>query len=249
MKILITNDDGINSLGIRILGEILAPLHEVWIVAPDGDRSGRSHSITIKEPVKIEKTGERSFSCGGSPADCVLYSFLGALPIKPDIVIAGINVGPNLGTDIIYSGTAAAARQGALMGYPAIAVSSAQFTPPFSFETGAKFILNNLSLFLKLWNPDHFININIPLDSPNEINISVTHPSRRIYSDSMLSFSAPNNAKYYFINGSLIEAELEPGSDWEAINKGNISISPIYLHPINEKNNLDYHNAKYRKKL
>lgn len=136
MKILLTNDDGIKSLGLRALQDVLGGEHEVWTVAPDRERSGSSHCISIKNPVRFHQVEERQFACGGTPADCVLFSCLGALPERPDLVISGINLGPNIGTDIIYSGTAAAARQAALMDIPAVAISQATFTAPFYFERG-----------------------------------------------------------------------------------------------------------------
>jgi len=130
MNILITNDDGIESEGLKTLARVLSRDHRIMIVAPDGERSGKSHSISLGEPVRMRRMGENALACGGTPADCVLFSILGAVPEKPDIVVSGINRGPNLGTDIIYSGTAAAARQAALMGYAAVAVSVTSFSPP-----------------------------------------------------------------------------------------------------------------------
>ncbi len=246
MKILITNDDGIESPGLKALRDVLSAEHEIWIVAPDGDRSGRSHSITLREPVRMRKTGDRSYACGGSPADCVLYAYLGAIPVKPDFVVSGINIGPNLGTDIIYSGTAAAARQAALMGYPAAAVSSSSYNPPFHFDAAAKFILNNISLLAELWNPDHFININVPPLEGGRAEVSVTHPSKRVYTDNIVSFTAPNKDRYFFLDGELIKAEPYKNSDWAAVSSGRISISPIYLHPVNKNDDELYQNAEYR---
>ena len=100
MNILITNDDGIESPGLKALKSYFVPEHTVWMVAPEQERSGTSHSITLKEPVRFRKIEERTYSCTGTPADCILYSILGALETKPDIIISGINLGPNLGTDI-----------------------------------------------------------------------------------------------------------------------------------------------------
>src|SRR6056297_1026489 len=183
MRILISNNDGISSTGLLTLKEELDRDHEVWVSAPDKERSGTSHSITLREPVRFHKVGERMFSCNGTPADTVLYGLLGAIPIKPDVVLSGINMGPNLGTDIIYSGTAAAARQGALVGIPGIAVSVAPLKAPFPFREAAVFMRRNLELFLELWNPDHFINVNFPVGTGKEYEVEITHPSRRIYSD------------------------------------------------------------------
>lgn len=230
MKILLTNDDGFLSPGIECLKKELSG-HELWTMAPDGDRSGKSHSITLKQPVKVEKIAEKSFACTGSPADCVLYSLLGAVPVKPDLVISGINLGPNLGTDIVYSGTAAAARQAALSGIPAIALSSVCMDPKQDFTPYIKFMNENLDKLLSLWAPDFFININFPEKVSG--GVQITQPSRRIYHDKTDSFVSPRGDVYYFLSGTLSEAEIEGDSDWKAVNEGHISISPIFLHPIN----------------
>ena len=124
MRVLIANDDGVFSPGLEAVRAALAPDHEVWVVAPDGERSAMSHYITIKGPVAVREISERVYSCSGSPADCVIVGLLEVLPELPDVVVSGINIGPNLGTDVIYSGTAAAARQAARRcpaGGPAVA--------------------------------------------------------------------------------------------------------------------------------
>jgi 5'-nucleotidase len=231
MIILLTNDDGFDSPGLRAMKDALAG-HEIWIAAPDGERSGTSHSITIKDPVRFTRMGEREYACSGTPADCILFSFLGAVPVKPDIVISGINIGPNLGTDILYSGTAAAARQAALMGCASIAVSLNAFTPPFHFAAAASFVSANIGLFASLWSDDHFINVNVP-NEETSAGIAITHPSKRIYEDKAVSFSSPSGHCYYFLSGSFIGAQAEEGSDWEAVSSNNVSVSPIYLHPVN----------------
>ena len=207
MKILLTNDDGFNSAGLLSLREYLKE-HELWVVAPDGERSGTSHSITIKDPVRFTKVSDKEFTCSGTPADCVLFSILGAITVKPDFVVSGINIGPNLGTDIVYSGTAAAARQAAFMGIPACAVSINSFSKPFFFETAASFVANNLDLLRDLWSEDHFININVP-NINGKIDVAITHPSRRIYRDQAASFTAPGGRRYFFLQGNVIDTHLE----------------------------------------
>ncbi|HOV62958.1 MAG TPA: 5'/3'-nucleotidase SurE [Spirochaetia bacterium] len=249
MNILLTNDDGIDSPGLHILARTLEGEHRVMIVAPDGERSGKSHSISLGGPVKMRRITENTLSCDGTPADCVLFSILGAIPFKPDIVISGINRGPNLGTDIIYSGTAAAARQAALMGYAAIAVSVTPYSPPYPYETAASFIRDNIDLFLSLWTCDHFLNINVPAVDPAVMGVEVTHPSRRIYNDRLVRFQAPNKDEYFFLTGSRAEARLEEGSDWHAVVHGNISVSPIFLHPLNHVEDEAYRRTVFRKPL
>ncbi len=235
MKILLTNDDGIFSKGLKALAEKLSAEHEVWIVAPDGERSGSSHSITLREPTKIHKVGDREYACGGTPVDCVILSFLGLLPVKIDLVISGINKGPNLGTDITYSGTAAAARQGALMGKPSIAVSINSYQPPFYFEYPARFLSENIELFVKLWSDDHFVNINFPDRIEKFSRVEITYPGLRIYKDTLEKYKAPNGNLYCFLGGEAPTSRKEAGTDSYAVSKGRISISPILIHPANEK--------------
>lgn len=246
MRILISNDDGISSSGLTALREELEPDHEVWVSAPDRERSGTSHSISLHEPVRFHRLEERIYSCSGTPADAVLYALLGALPVKPDILISGINRGPNLGTDIIFSGTAAAARQGALLGIASIAVSVAPLKAPFPFKEAARFIRANLELFLTLWSPDHFININFPRPSENCCQVEITHPSRRIYNDRAEHCTSPGGDSYYFLTGEAIHAREEEGSDWNAVQAGKISVSPVYLHPMNHEVTHTYQAARFK---
>jgi 5'-nucleotidase len=232
MKILLTNDDGIHSEGLRVLARELTMDHEVWILAPDGERSGTSHAMTLKRPALVRQLGEREFSCSGMPVDCILLSGYGVLPVCPDIVIAGINHGPNLGTDLIYSGTAGAARQASLQGKPAIAVSLATYTPPFDFLPGARFIRRNLDFLISLWKPGIFINVNVPASRNDEIPEAVfANPGRRTYRDKLTSFEAPDGSRYCFLNYDTIEDENASGSDTAAIKSGKTAISAILLAP------------------
>ncbi len=246
MTVLLTNDDGIESPGLDALAEALSGAHEVWIVAPDRERSGSSHSITLRGSVQFRKLAERRFSCGGTPADCVLYSCLGALPVKPDLILAGINLGPNLGTDVVYSGTAAAARQGALMGYPSAALSVAGSRGPLYFDAAASFAERNAETIVALWKPDHFLNVNVPNRPERSLAAVVTHPSRRIYRDTIASFTAPSRDVYYFLESVPSDAARDEGSDWEAVSRGDISISPIFLHPISHDDVVAYERADFR---
>lgn len=247
MTILLTNDDGIDSPGLTVLAEELEKRHNVWIMAPDGDRSGKSQSITLKDAIRTTQMGEKSFACSGTPADCVAISMLGAVPDPIDLVISGINLGPNLGTDIIYSGTAAAARQAALKECPAIAVSLAKMRPPFDFSGSVRFLSDNIEMLRKLWRKDHFVNINVPETLADNYEVEVTHPSRRIYEDELISFSAPRGDIYYFLSGIGIESSDLSGEDSSAILKGNISLSPVYLHPVNHREDEMYKAAEFKR--
>ena len=243
MRILLTNDDGISSPGLAALRKALSS-HDVWVVAPRTEQSGKSHSVTLFEPVCFQELEPQVFSCSGSPADCVMYSYRGALPVKPDIVISGINIGPNLGTDLIYSGTAAAARQAALMGYPGIAVSTNSFTEPLYFDTTADFVADNLERLLSLWHPDHFININTPNVPEFTEGVRITALSRRMYEDEVVKFDAPRGGTYYFLQGGLIK-DSQGGTDSECVAAGAVSVSPVFLEPQNREEEEAYRKMEF----
>jgi 5'-nucleotidase len=244
MRILLTNDDGVSSPGLRLLERALLPEHEVWIVAPDSNRSGSSHSITLGTPSRFRQTGAREYTCWGTPADCVLVAFLGLVPGPVDLVLSGINLGPNLGTDILYSGTAAAARQAAFMGRPAVACSLATYAPPYHLDFPARFLAGNLQAFVSLWAEDHFLNINFP-NSTGPCRPEVTFPARRVYKDTLVRFEAPNGDLYCFLGGQTPEAREESGTDYRAIQQGAISLSPILIHPANHEIEDRYRQAAY----
>lgn len=247
MTILLTNDDGIDSSGLVALHEKLKSEHNVWIMAPDGDRSGKSQSITLKDAIRTAPVAERSFSCSGTPADCVAISMLGAVPDKIDLVISGINLGPNLGTDILYSGTAAAARQASLNNCPAIAVSLARHQAPYNFIPAASFLADNLEILKGLWNRDHFVNINFPEKLKEDYTVEITHPSRRMYEDKLVKFISPNKDTYYFLSGTGVASSDLKGEDSSAILEGNVSVSPIYLHPVNHREDELYKSAEFKR--
>ena len=234
MKILLTNDDGIESPGLRVLQRALEREHEVWVVAPDSNRSGSSHSITLGNPAKFMRRGEREYASAGTPADCVLHACLGLVPAEIDMVVAGINLGPNLGTDIVYSGTAAAARQGAFLRKPAVACSLSAYKPPYHLEFAVDFMSRNLHTIRKLWSEDHFLNINFP-NQQKAAEPLVTVPIRRIYEDELVRFTSPQGDLYSFIGGQIPGGAMEEGSDFEAVEKGYTSFSPIMIHPVNHE--------------
>ncbi len=232
MKILITNDDGIYSPGLQILKEVLSKKHDIWVMAPDGDRSGTSQSITLRDPVKIRKIDDQSWSCSGTPTDCIVYGTGGFLPVDVDLVLSGINIGPNLGTDLLYSGTAAAARQAALHDFPAIAVSLNRFDPPFDFEGIAEFVLKHLEELKGLWEDSCFFNMNFPSEMDVDSRMEWTWPARRIYNDEVVQFESPRQeGTYCFLKGSIVSSQNTEGSDVLAVKRGNVSISAVRVAP------------------
>jgi len=233
MRILLTNDDGVMSPGLHALEKALAPSHEVWVIAPESEKSGGSHSITIHDSIRVRPVGERRFACRGTPADCVMVAMLGLVPAEIDCVLSGINLGHNLGTDILYSGTAAGARQGALMAVPSVALSVGKDQAAADFAPAAAFAARNLEIFRTLGTDDHFLNINYPVGVGDGAQPTITFPSRRIYRTEMTSFVSPDGDTYCFMGGAQPDARPEEGSDSMVLARGLISISPIHAHPRN----------------
>jgi len=231
MRLLLTNDDGYDSEGITVLAAELEKSHEVWVVAPDSERSGTSHALTLKSASKIKQVGERRFTCSGMPADCVILSTLGIIPVKPDIVLSGINRGPNLGTDLIYSGTAAAARQAVLMGIPGIAISLSSFEPPFHYGSAARFVAERLDELLGLWRSGLFLNLNFP--NLEELGEGIHHGriSTRTYNDSLKRFTAPDGTVFCFLADGCISTDPEEGTDWWLVEQGQVSLSRVHVRP------------------
>jgi len=247
VTVLLTNDDGIDSAGLTALRSALSRDHDVWVMAPDGERSAMSHYITVRDPIRSRQIGDKIFATSGSPADCVIVGMLGGLPVSPDMVVSGINIGPNLGTDIIYSGTVAAARQASFMGVPGIAVSINTFSPPFHLDPLAAFLATYLEEFRRLWNPRHLININAPNLDTKHYPVKITFPSWRLYKDRVERFDSPSGDSYFFMNGRPQEGPLEEGSDWHAVSEGALSVSPIYLNPVDHHEDEAYRDALFLK--
>ena len=242
MRILLTNDDGINSESLLALSERLSREHEVWIVAPDRERSGSSHSITLDRSIRVNELEERTFACEGTPVDCVILACLGLVPTPIDFVLSGPNRGPNLGTDIIYSGTVAAARQATLMGCPSLASSLLSSDGELP---AAEFLARNLGIFNELASTDHFININFPAELSRRMTTAVTFPSVRIYYDSLDTTPNDDGSLNYRITGPPPVSHDARGSDYDAVSRGEVSISPITIHPSNHVVEDTYQNQPY----
>jgi 5'-nucleotidase len=246
MKILMTNDDGIASPGILLLAKILLEAgHTAYIVAPDKDRSGSSHSITfLNEPCKLNALDTNTWSCSGTPVDCVIVALLGGIPEiciagdgelnysnAPDLVLSGINSGANLGTDILYSGTAAGARQGSLLGIPSISLSLVENHQNYRWESAVSFIVKNLYQIKSYWEKGTFVNVNLPnIEIPRAL--IQTFPSNRYYNDSIIKYISPENEVYCFTKIGKTRNLHEEGSDWEEVLKGNAAFSIIKTQPV-----------------
>ncbi|BBE29871.1 5'-nucleotidase SurE [Tepiditoga spiralis] len=233
MNILISNDDGIMAPGISILKSFLEKDHNVFVVAPDVERSATGHAITVRNPLwaKDVMVNNKLFgkAVNGTPADCVKLG-LEAIhkDINIDLVISGINRGPNLGTDVLYSGTVSAAIEGAMNGYPSIAVSSADFTNP-NYETAAKIILDIIEKFDFKTVPEFTtLNINVPSISYDEIKgIKITRQSKRRYDDYFEARKDPFGNTYYWMLGNVVEDDNNNNSDYLAVNENYVSITPL----------------------
>lgn len=240
MVLLITNDDGIESPGLTALREELEKKHTVYVSAPVRDRSGISHAISLNDPMRIKRISDKVYTCSGYPADCVLTACLDALPARPDCVLSGINIGANLGTDLLYSGTAAAARQASIMGKPGIAISIASFHPPFFFEPALRFIDKFLDKIVACWVPGFFLNINVPNLNNPVLPINITTLAELRYRTALSSFQVSKNEAYHFFKASLEHMELIPGTDIAAIKAGCISVTAVANLPKQDKHCEEY---------
>jgi 5'-nucleotidase len=240
MEILLTNDDGIGCEGIIKLAASLRSRtgHRVLVLAPEINRSGVSHALTIiGNPVKFTELEKDTWSCSGQPVDCVIAGVLGGIPgMKADMVVSGITRGPNLGTDIVYSGTAAAARQAALMGIPAVAFSLAGYSG-FCWDMAAEYAADHLGDFLDMWEEDTFINVNIPNTPAGPGAVKKTRPAVKNYNDHLELIKSGGGSGWYFLNGGKQKVEKQEGSDWEAVSMNLVSASSVFIHPVEKGDN------------
>ena len=240
LRILVTNDDGIEATGIRHLSQVLSPYGEVWVIAPSSERSGSSHAFTLKRPLRVVRLRERWYSIDGTPTDCVLIGYHGIMKKRIDFLFSGINAGANMGDDITYSGTVAAAWEGAILGIPSVALS---LVSPFDNLE----IAGLLSVELLEWMKKHresfykrFLNINIP---PGPIKgIKITGLGHRIYKDKVIVERKNEDECYYSLDGELSFKPLK-GTDFDATSKGYISITPLHW------NFTDYEGIEMLKKM
>ena len=238
MKILISNDDGIAANGIKALSEKLSEKHEVYIIAPDRERSAAGHSLTLHTPLRVEELDEpvygskRAWVTTGTPGDCVKIGINAILAEdeQPDLVISGINHGPNLGSDILYSGTVSCAMEGAMLGRPSIAVSLASMHyEPENFLFAAHF---TSALLEKLKGFDFpkkcILNINIPpVESEDVAGVAIAELGPKMFTDNYEKRVDPRGKVYYWMAGELITEPEDARTDIAAIRNNKISITPV----------------------
>lgn len=243
MEILLTNDDGIYSEGIQVLRKQLEKIAKVTIIAPDRERSTIGHAMTLRKPLRINEVNINGdylgYSIDGTPVDCVIMGLLEIMKnSKPDMVVSGINRGPNLGDDIIYSGTVSAAMEGAMRNVPSLAVSIAAYEN-FKFESAALVTKNIVSHLMKDNLPSNLIlNINVPnIDYDKIEGIVVTRHGKRVYQDEIKIIHDPQGTTHYWLGGDLPEGKIEPDTDFEAIYHHKVSITPLSLD-LTDYNNM-----------
>ena len=240
MKLLVTNDDGLNAPGLNKLVETLAEMAEIYVVAPDRERSGTGHGITVFEPIMIKRVdgieaAQSAWVVYGTPVDCVKLGISALLPAPPDLVVSGINKGANLGWDVLYSGTVSAAMEGVIMGVPSIAVSLCLEDNLEDYGFAARFTRAVCRQLEKDgFDKDTIININVPgIPRPGIKGMRVTRLGRRQYENVFEERKDPRGNTYFWMGGDVVEEDQEPDSDVTAVNEGFVSLTPIHFDLTN----------------
>lgn len=233
--ILLTNDDGIHAPGLQLLFKQSRELGRITIIAPEHDSSAASHSLTMNRPLRVREIAENVYAINGTPTDCITIGIGKILPQKPDLVISGINPGPNLGDDVSYSGTVSAAIESTMLGIPAIAVSLAGESDPLHYETAADFTIRLAQIILAMGLPrDTLLNVNVPNTPVDRIEgILFTRRGRRLYEDAIKETHDPWGRKHYWIGGGTPSFDAGEDTDSAAISVNKVSITPMHLDPTN----------------
>jgi 5'-nucleotidase len=228
MNILISNDDGYQAPGIQALATALAEIASINVVAPDRDRSGASNSLTLDNPIRARRAANGFTFVDGTPTDCVHLAITGLLEQEPDMVVAGINSGANLGDDVLYSGTVAAAMEGRFLGLPAIAVSLATERPTH-FETAARVSVELVRRVLSGALPaDTILNVNVPDVPWSELRgMQATRLGHRHKSEPVIAMQDPRGRPIYWVGPAGSEQDAGPGTDFHAVRSGYVSVTPL----------------------
>ncbi len=227
MNILVSNDDGIGAPGLRALAEALGELGEVTVVAPDRERSAAGHSLTLHRPLRVSCIDRSWYGVDGTPTDAVALALKGLLDRPPDLVVAGINEGANLGDDVTYSGTVSAAFEGTLIGIPSVAISQ-EIETGFTFDAAAAFAERLARRLLEEpLPPGTLVNVNIPAGEPQ--GVRVARLGKRRYGETVIEKTDPRGRPYYWIGSTIPVGEAEEGTDISAIAEKYISMTPLHL--------------------
>lgn len=235
MRILISNDDGVYAAGIIALAHEMAKIAEIVVIAPDRNRSGASNSLSIQVPVRVQQLNNGYYSVTGTPTDCVHLAVTGLLEIKFDMVISGINAGANLGDDVIYSGTVAAASEGRTLGLPSIAISLVGKDPQKNYETAAVVARQIIERLKKEpLPPATILNVNVPDITLEELQgFELTRLGKRHPAQPAIKALDPRGYPVYWIGASGDAEDAGPGTDFHAVKEGKVSITPLKIDMTN----------------
>ncbi len=229
MLVLLTNDDGINAEGLQVLKKKISPIGELWVVAPDREQSATSHSLTLDYPIPINRISERYYSVGGTPTDAVMLAVRSIMKRKPDILVSGINHGPNLGDDVSYSGTVAAAMEGTILNIPSIAISNVNWNAKY-FSSAANFVKKLILFISRNGLPkDIFLNVNVPDRKEAMKKYRITRLGKRLQNHVVIEKIDHFGKNYFWIGEQTSVWEKEDDTDYAAIHKGYVSITPLRL--------------------
>ena len=232
MRVLVSNDDGVDAPGIRVLADRLQAVGEVIVVAPDRDRSGASNSLTLDAPIRVLPMGDGYYRVAGTPTDCVHLALAGLLDDEPDMVVSGINNSANLGDDVIYSGTVSAAMEGRFLGLPAIAVSLvSEDHHGVNYDSAAQAVLLLMQRLLVDPLPaDTILNVNVP-DRPwsGIAGFEVTRLGRRHRAAPCIAQTDPRGRPMWWIGPAGEVDDAGPGTDFNAVRRGFVSVTPIHV--------------------
>ena len=229
--VVLTNDDGIHASGLAALEKALAELGDVYVVAPEREQSTCGHALTLHRPLRTHRLGERRFAVNGTPADCVNLAVLGFLPAPPVLIVSGINHGSNLGDDVTYSGTIAAAMEGTLLGVPSIAVS---LVDGGDFDVAGRVArLIAMRVLVSGLPPKTLLNVNVPAKPPHGIRLA--RLGHRVYMDKIVEQADPRGRSHYWIGGGDARWDSLEGTDMGAVHEGYVSLTPLHLDLTNHR--------------
>ncbi len=235
MNILVSNDDGILARGLAILADVCSAVGQVTVVAPDREQSGTSHSLTLHRPLRSTRRPDGAFQVDGTPTDCVLLAISMLMPQQPDFVISGINHGPNMGEDVFYSGTVAAAMEGLVAGIPSIAISYAgsELDLLETHKQGLQRLLQSITQ-VRDFPKETLLNINLPAIPGDQVKgIKVTNLGSRVFHEEITLMQDPWGKDIYWIGGGTVTWSGGADSDFRATREGYISVTPLHMDMTN----------------
>jgi 5'/3'-nucleotidase len=235
MNILISNDDGILARGLSLLGDAAGDLGRVTVVAPDREQSATSHSLTLHRPIRATRRSDGAHQVDGTPTDCVLLALSALMPENPDFVFSGVNHGPNMGEDVLYSGTVAAAMEGLAAGIPSVAISYGSFDLEHleSHRAGLTRLLAGI-VAIEAFPRDTLLNVNLPAIPGDQVKgVKVTHLGSRVFHEEVARMKDPWGKDIYWIGGGHVTWSGGADSDFRAVNEGFISVTPLHVDMTN----------------